>query len=273
MRFAASLVSASWLVVAASAGLAVGGTACDRGRERTASTTSLTATDQGRPDPVDVALARIPDDAAMAEQRRGLVESVRAHGVTDQEVLNAIATVPRHELVPPPLRSVAYDDRPLPIGEGQTISQPSLVALMTEQAGVKKGERVLEVGTGSGYQGAILAELGADLYTIEIIEPLGRRAREDLERLGYADRIHFRIGDGYGGWPEAAPFDAIIVTAAPPKIPEPLVQQLAMGGRIVVPVGTRQQELRVLERTEGGLVERASVPVRFVPMTGRAQQR
>ncbi len=234
--------------------------ACDRNRER-AGTTTLTSAEQ-----------HIPDDATMAAERRDLLRTVRANGVRDPDVLAALAAVPRHELVPAQWRSLAYADRPLPIGEGQTISQPTVVGIMTERAGVKRGERVLEVGTGSGYQAAVLAELGADVYTIEIVEPLGRRAREDLERLGYANRIHFRIGDGYAGWPEAAPFDAILVTAAPPKIPEPLVEQLAMGGRLVIPVGKEDQELRVLERTKDGLVERGSHPVRFVPMTGRAQE-
>lgn len=244
--------------------------ACDRGRDRpdgattttaaatTARTTSSTA--EPSPDPT-------------AEARERLVRTVRAQGVEDPRVIAAIAKVPRHELVPAGLRSLAYEDHPLPIGDDQTISQPSLVALMTELAKIDAGERVLEVGTGSGYQSAILAELTDEVYTIEIIEPLAKRARGDLERLGYGDEIHFRIGDGYAGWKEAAPFDAIIVTAAPPKVPEPLKQQLAVGGRLVIPVGKQSQELRVIERTPAGFVEHASIPVRFVPMTGRAQQR
>lgn len=267
------LTSPSWLVFAVSVASALAVTACDRGRDRAEGTTSLTAAEQERTHPIDGALSRIPEHAVMAEQRRSLVRSLHDHGVTDPQVLAAVASVPRHELVPPSLRSLAYEDQPLPIGEDQTISQPYVVALMTELAAVNRGDRVLEVGTGSGYQAAILAALGADVYTIEIVEPLGRRARADLERLGYAKDIHFRIGDGYAGWPEAAPFDAIIVTAAPPEIPKPLEQQLAIGGRLVIPVGKHQQELRVIERTKEGLVKRRSVPVRFVPMTGRAQQR
>lgn len=257
-------------ICAVAAVAAVATAACDR--DRSAGTTSVTSAEAPRPEATDAALGLVPADAAMAEERRRLVRTVRSHGVTDPRILAAIANVPRHELVPAPLRSQAYDDGPLPIGEGQTISQPSLVALMTELAGVQAGERVLEVGTGSGYQAAILAELGAELYTIEIAPRLAQRARQDLERLGYRDRIHFRVGDGYAGWPEAAPFDAIIVTAAPPKVPEPLRQQLAVGGRLIIPVGELIQELRVIERTKEGFVERSSIAVRFVPMTGRAQQ-
>jgi protein-L-isoaspartate(D-aspartate) O-methyltransferase len=176
--------------------------------------------------------------------------------------------VPRHEFVPPPWRADAYADRPLPIGEGQTISQPYIVALMTELAGVRPGARVLEVGTGSGYQAAILAALGAEVYTIEIVEPLAARAADTLARLGYG-AIHARSGDGYRGWPDAAPFAAIIVTAAPAAVPQPLLDQLATGGHLVIPVGTAEQELRVYEKTPEGVLRMRSVaPVRFVPMTG-----
>jgi protein-L-isoaspartate(D-aspartate) O-methyltransferase len=229
---------------------------CERGRDR------------GRPDAATTTAAVVKGDA-----QRELVQTVRAYGVKDERVVAAIATVPRHELVPSDMRPFAYEDQPLPIGEDQTISQPSLVALMTELAKIEPGEKVLEIGTGSGYQAAILAELTDKVFTIEIVETLGKRARADLERLGYGGKIRFRIGDGYAGWPEAAPFDAIIVTAAPPEIPPPLREQLAVGGRLVIPVGEKNQELRVIERTAAGYVDHPSVLVRFVPMTGRAQEK
>lgn len=200
-------------------------------------------------------------------------EQIAARGVKDPAVLRALRTVPRHEFVPAEFRRRAYGDHPLPIGEDQTISQPYIVALMTELAGVKRGSRVLEIGTGSGYQAAVLAELGAEVWTIEIIEPLGRRAAEDLRRTGY-DKVHCRIGDGYAGWPEAAPFDAIIITAAPPKVPQPLLDQLKPGGRLVVPEGEHDQELVVYRKDEAGRVRREFTEhVRFVPMTGKAQEK
>ena len=249
---------------------------CDRGLDRPGRPSSTTAAEPsaaaplpGEPPPRSAPEA---GRAEMARERQVLVNAIRDHGVADPRILDAVSRVPRHELVPRSLRPVAYDDRPLPIGEGQTISQPSLVALMTELAKIDPGDRVLEVGTGSGYQAAILAELTDQVYTIEIVEPLAKRARSDLERLGYADKIKFRIGDGHAGWPEAAPFDAIIVTAAPPKVPEPLKQQLKVGGRLVIPVGKQNQELEVIERTKDGFTKRRSVPVRFVPMTGQAQE-
>jgi protein-L-isoaspartate(D-aspartate) O-methyltransferase len=173
--------------------------------------------------------------------------------------------VPRHLFVSPEERAHAYEDHPLPIGGSQTISQPYIVALMTELAGGKPGDRVLEIGTGSGYQAAVLAELGAEVYGIEIVEPLATRAGETLRRLGY-DGVQVRHGDGYGGWPEAAPFAAIVVTAAPPEVPPALVEQLAPGGRLVIPVGETEQELRLLVKTPAGLETRLVVPVRFVPM-------
>jgi len=157
-------------------------------------------------------------------------------GVRDRAVLEAMRRVPRHLFVPPEEIPYAYDDRPLPIGHEQTISQPYIVASMTELAAVAPGARVLEVGTGSGYQTAILAELGCEVWSIEIVEPLARRAAAILGRLGY-DRVHLAVGDGYGGWPEAAPFDAVLVAAAPPRVPEPLMAQLAADGRLVIPVG------------------------------------
>jgi protein-L-isoaspartate(D-aspartate) O-methyltransferase len=180
--------------------------------------------------------------------------------------------VPRHAFVPEALASRAYGDHPLPIGEEQTISQPYIVATMSELARIAPGARVLEIGTGSGYQAAVLAEMGADVYSIEIVEPLARRAAATLARLGY-QRIHLRTGDGYVGWPEAAPFDAVLVTAAPPQVPEPLRQQLRVGGRLVIPVGDDDQELRVITRTTTGFADERVFPVRFVPMTGEAQRR
>ena len=183
-------------------------------------------------------------------------------------VIDALRTVPRHEFVPETFRgAAAYRNSPLPIGNGQTISQPYIVALMTDLAEAGSDSVVLEIGTGSGYQAAILAEFVDRVYTIEIIEPLGRRAAETLERLDYST-VSVRIGDGYQGWPEFAPFDAILVTAAPEEVPEPLIQQLKPGGRLVIPVGPENeiQSLQVLEKTESGQTRVTDVlPVRFVP--------
>lgn len=216
-----------------------------------------------------------PSDAAGDRRFRDLrermvQEQIVARGVADARVIAALRSVPRHRFVPSAQTGAAYEDRPLAIGADQTISQPYIVALMSELAQVAPGDRVLEVGTGSGYQAAILAAMGAEVYSIEIVEELARSATERLKRLGY-HRVHVRYGDGYAGWPEHAPFDAIVVTAAPPRIPEPLKQQLAIGGRLVVPVGRADQELVTLTRTSSGFAERRSIPVRFVPMTGRAQ--
>jgi protein-L-isoaspartate(D-aspartate) O-methyltransferase len=179
--------------------------------------------------------------------------------------------VPRHRFVPELQRASAYEDRPLPIGHQQTISQPYIVALMSELADLKPGERVLEVGTGSGYQAAVLAEMGVEVFSIEIVEPLAKQAAATLKELGYA--VTVRHGDGYAGWPEQAPFDAILVTAAPPHIPEPLEAQLALGGRLVIPVGQHFQSLVRVTRTEKGLRKQKVLPVRFVPMTGEVQER
>ena len=212
------------------------------------------------------------EDAFAAARAEMVAETIAARGVTDPRVLAAMRRVPRHELVPDALRHRAYEDSPLPIGFEQTISQPYIVAAMTEAAQVAPGERVLEVGTGSGYQAAVLAEIGADVYSIEIVEPLAKRTHELLARLGY-DRLHLRIGDGYRGWPEAAPFDAIIVTAAPEQVPRPLIDQLAVGGRLVIPVGERgDQQLEVITRGPGGTTTETLFDVRFVPMTGEAQR-
>lgn len=184
-------------------------------------------------------------------------------------VMKAMGKVPRHRFVPPLEESFAYDNRPLPIGEGQTISQPYIVALMTDLLDPKPGDKVLEVGTGSGYQAAVLAELVSKVYTIEIVEPLGRQAVKILGELGYRN-VEVRIGDGYGGWPAAAPFDAIIVTAAPASVPQPLIDQLKPGGRMVIPVGGAfegQQLLLVQKRADGGATTQRTLPVRFVPLT------
>ncbi|MEW6037767.1 MAG: protein-L-isoaspartate(D-aspartate) O-methyltransferase [Pseudomonadota bacterium] len=194
-------------------------------------------------------------------------------GITDPGVLRAMAEVPRHEFVPQGLRASAYDDRPLPIGHGQTISQPYVVAFMTENLDLKPTDRVLEIGTGSGYQAAVLATLVAEVYTIEIVEPLGQRAKADLQRLGYG-KVRVRTGDGYRGWPEAAPFDAIMVTSAADQVPQPLVDQLKDGGRMIIPVGPSYgQNLYLLKKQAGKLERKAVLPVRFVPMTGEALQR
>jgi protein-L-isoaspartate(D-aspartate) O-methyltransferase len=208
-----------------------------------------------------------PADAG-AERRRMVEQQLAARGITDRRVLEAMAAVPREELVPAPLRGLAYEDRPLPIGHGQTISQPFIVAFMTEKLEPRPADRVLEIGTGSGYQAAVLSGLVAEVYTIEIVEPLARRAEADLGRLGYRN-VHVRAGDGYRGWPEHAPFDAIIVTCAPDHVPQPLVDQLKDGGRMIVPVGPAgDQELVLLSKREGRVERRAVLPVRFVPMTG-----
>jgi protein-L-isoaspartate(D-aspartate) O-methyltransferase len=188
----------------------------------------------------------------------------------DPRVMEAVARVPRHEFVPLSERTYAYENRPLPIGEGQTISQPYIVALMTDMLALEPDAVVLEVGTGSGYQAAVLAELAARVYSIEIVEALGLAARERLARLGY-DNVEVRIGDGYAGWPEQAPFDAVIVTAAAPHIPDPLVEQLKKGGRMAIPVGDAwfTQQLMLVTKDENGQVSSRSVlPVAFVPLTG-----
>ena len=207
-----------------------------------------------------------------AERRAEMVRSqVEARGVKDEAVLEAMESVPRHRFVPEELSSQAYRDTPLPIGEGQTISQPYIVALMTELLEVGPGSKVLEIGTGSGYQAAVLAAMGVEVFTIEIREGLCQRAAELLADLGY-DHAHVRCGDGYGGWPEEAPFDGVIVTAAPERIPEPLFDQLEVGGRMVIPVGPFYQDLKVITRTEEGRQERSVIPVRFVPMTGEVER-
>lgn len=213
------------------------------------------------------------DDSFAAARNRMVDETLVARDITDPAVIAAMRRVKRHELVPENLGSRAYEDNPLPIGYEQTISQPYVVATMTQAAQVTPGEKVLEIGTGSGYQAAVLAELGAIVYSIEIVEPLAKQTHALLAKMGYT-KLHLRIGDGYKGWPEAAPFDAIIVTAAPEKVPQPLLDQLAVGGRLVIPVGQTYgvQDLKVITRGKDGTTSESLFPVRFVPMTGEAQQ-
>src|SRR5438094_3388399 len=200
-------------------------------------------------------------------------QQLKAHGIKDERVLAAMAKVPREEFVPPQSRAASYEDGPLPIGYDQTISQPYIVAFMTEQLRLKPSDRVLEIGTGSGYQAAILAELVSEIYSVEIVEPLAKNAEATLQRLGYKN-VHVKIGDGYKGWPEAAPFDAIIVTCAPNKVPQPLIDQLKDGGRMVIPVGERYaQQLYLLEKKNGQIKESVILPVRFVPMLREASKK
>ncbi len=207
-----------------------------------------------------------------AERERMVKEQVVMRGVTDARVVAAMRKVPRDAFVPWLLRRFSYTDRPVPIGLDQTISQPFIVALMTDQLQLKPTDRVLEIGTGSGYQAAILAELAAEVYTIEIVEPLGKSAAATLQRLGYKN-VQVKIGDGYKGWPEHAPFDAVIVTCAPEQVPRPLVEQTKEGGRIVISVGARsEQKLYLLEKKDGRLKQEAILPVLFVPMTGVTTQ-
>jgi protein-L-isoaspartate(D-aspartate) O-methyltransferase len=207
------------------------------------------------------------------EKRRKMVENqIKARGVSNQRVLEAMSNVRRHLFVPENLQNRAYEDEPLPIGYGQTISQPYIVAYMTEQIDLDESENVLEIGTGSGYQAAVLAEIAKEVYTIEIVPELAARAAEILQELGYHN-VSVRTGDGYLGWPEAAPFDAVIVTAAPAHIPQPLIEQLRIGGRMIIPIGEFSQDLILLERTEQGIEQKRKIPVRFVPMTGEAEEK
>ncbi len=205
-------------------------------------------------------------DGEFAEERDRMVEAqLKERGVRDDKVLQAMHKVPRHLFVPEEMKPFAYGDEPLPIGEGQTISQPYIVAYMTEALELKGDEIVLEVGTGSGYQTAILAEIVREVYTIELVEVLSLRAKEILHRLGYAN-IHFKIGDGTLGWQEHAPFDAMMVTAAPPSVPKRLQDQLGGAGRMVIPVGSCFQELVLVKREKRGFKKKKLLPVRFVPL-------
>lgn len=208
----------------------------------------------------------------LARARESMVATqIAARGVRDPLTLAALRKVPRHRFVPAASVGQAYEDYPLPIGHSQTISQPYIVGFMTEALGLRGGETVLEVGTGSGYQAAVLAEIAGRVFTIEIVAPLAESAAATLRSLGYAN-VEVRAGDGYAGWPEAAPFDAIMVTAAAPRIPEPLKQQLKDGGRLVLPLGDDWQELVVVTRKGERFEEKRVLPVRFVPMTGKVRQ-
>lgn len=219
------------------------------------------------PQPSSITESAATDDPYARERKQLVDRHLRGRDIVDARVLAAMEAVPRHRFVPPDLLELAYQDRPLPIGHEVTISQPYMVALMTQLADVQPGERVLEVGTGSGYQAAVLAELGAEVYTIERIEALATRSRQLLQELGYAN-VHVRHGDGYAGWPEQAPFDAILLTAAPPSIPTALTDQLALGGKLVAPVGAKVgwQELIIIENRKDGLRRRRITDVAFVPM-------
>lgn len=219
-----------------------------------------------------------PDDqeaneTQLARARAKMVEEqLEPRGIHDARVLAAMRNVPRHRFASgtPPMQ--AHEDRPHPIGEGQTISQPYIVALMSELASLHPPCKVLEVGTGSGYQAAVLAEMGCSVYTIEIVEPLAQRAERILEAEGYGENVHGRAGDGYLGWPEEAPFDAVLVTAAAPRVPEPLLDQLSIGGKLVIPVGDSSQTLEVHTRTADGFERERVASVRFVPMTGEVRR-
>ncbi|MDJ0747759.1 MAG: protein-L-isoaspartate(D-aspartate) O-methyltransferase [Xenococcaceae cyanobacterium MO_167.B27] len=199
-------------------------------------------------------------------QRSHMVEyQLRARGIKDERVLRAMSQVPRHQFVDSSWRNLAYSDRSLPIGHNQTISQPYIVAYMSEAAKISPSDKVLEIGTGCGYQAAVLGELAQEVYSVEIIPQLAQRARRTLSQLGY-ENIEVKTGDGYQGWTEHAPYDAIIVTAAPKRIPQALIDQLATNGKMVIPVGTWYQEIVVLTKTQEKILEERTIPVRFVPM-------
>jgi len=218
-------------------------------------------------DPEDITPAENKEFARLRERMVRI--QLQQRDIVDTRVLEAMHKVPRHLFLPQDLRTFAYNDGAFPIKHGQTISQPYIVAFMTQLLELEGTERVLEIGTGSGYQAAVLAEIVPEVYTIEIVPELGRGAEAILKQLGYRN-IQFRIGDGYDGWPEYEPFDRIIVTAAPEEIPQPLIDQLKKGGRLVCPVGDMNQDLVVLKKEDSGVARRSIIPVRFVPMTGKA---
>lgn len=217
---------------------------------------------------VDTSWGRVDSQDWNDQRRRMVDEQLKARDITDPRVLGAMLAVPRHLFMPESGRAEAYADTPVPIGHGQTISQPYIVAFMTQALDVAPGYRVLEIGTGSGYQAAVLSVLAREVFTIEIVAPLAARARETLASLGYRN-VHVRTGNGYLGWPEEAPFDRIIVTAAPDQVPPALVEQLKIGGVMAIPIGSSSQELRVLRRTADRMEVLRTLPVRFVPMTGK----
>ncbi|MHC4812748.1 MAG: protein-L-isoaspartate(D-aspartate) O-methyltransferase [Planctomycetota bacterium] len=219
----------------------------------------------------DVVPADLEDPHRKARELMVSVQ-IQRRGIHNAAVLAAMRKVPRHRFVPASLRQHAHRDGPLPIGHEQTISQPYIVAFMTDALKLTGDEKVLEIGTGSGYQAAVLGEVAREVFTIEIVDPLARQASKLLAEMGYKN-IHVRSGDGYQGWPEKAPFDAIMVTAAPDHVPQPLIDQLKVGGRMVLPVGSVFQELVLIEKTKKGVTRRPVLPVRFVPMTGEAQKR
>ncbi len=218
----------------------------------------------------DGAVAQRPDGATdwNAARTTMIDEQIVTRDIKSPRVLDAMRKVPRHEFVPESMRGEAYGDTPLPIGYGQTISQPYIVAYMSEALELEPSHRVLEIGTGSGYQAAILGELAKEVFSIEIVAPLAAGARQTLARLGYKN-VHVRAGNGYLGWPEEAPFDRVMVTAAPDEVPPALVEQLKVGGLMAIPVGIGVQELRILRRTADGVETLRTLPVRFVPMTGK----
>ena len=217
-------------------------------------------------------LAKQSEEIFQARRENMVRVQIESRGIKDRAVLAAFRKVPRHRFVPPESRSLAYADRPLPIGEGQTISQPEIVAMMTELIRPDKKLRVLEIGTGSGYQAAILAECVAQVDSIEVVPSLGEKAETLLKELGYKN-VKLRVGDGYQGWADRAPYDAIILTAAPPReIPRPLLEQLKVGGRLVAPVGRSEQQLIRMTRTAAGFEREVIASVQFVPMTGKAQE-
>jgi len=215
-----------------------------------------------------VVLVQAPAQDRSAERQRMVADQLQSRGISDPRVLDAMRSIPRHEFVPADQRASAYRDGPLPIGYQQTISQPYVVAFMSQALKVEPAHRVLEIGTGSGYQAAVLSRLARVVYTIEIVAPLAERASETLRRLNAAN-VHVRVGNGYLGWPEEAPFDRIMVTAAPDEVPPTLIEQLKVGGVMAIPVGTVAQELRILRRTSSGMETLDTLPVRFVPMTGK----
>lgn len=210
-------------------------------------------------------------DQDWASQRQKLIDQLRREGITDERVLQVMNEIPRHAFIPESRRAFSYANHPVRIGQGQTISQPFIVAYMCQELKLKPDDRVLEIGTGSGYHAAVMSRLCSKVYTIEIIPELMTTARQALDSLEF-ENIETRIGDGYIGWAEEAPFDAVILTAAPPEIPEPLKQQLNVGGRLIAPVGINWQELVLVERTGSGYTEKKLLPVAFVPMTGKAQE-